>query len=153
MTDTQLESAATRITTLLLGDMRPARTAALRRSVVAILRDEFGDEPVLPRATDDKAIDGCGCRACRRARDERTPWGFPVETSMMIVCETCGYKRCPHATDHRHACTNSNSSGQRGSVWENVRPLKPQVYEFEEEPERLRGWRQLQAMSRNRDEL
>jgi hypothetical protein len=34
------------------------------------------------------------------------------------VCATCGNKRCPHATDHRHACTNSNEPGQRGSIYE-----------------------------------
>ena len=146
MTDSQLESAATRITTLFLGDMRSARTAALKRSVVAILRDEFGDEPEQP-----EALDGCGCRTCRYARHELTPWGFPIDTGMMIVCDKCGNKRCPHAMDHRHDCTNSNALGQRGSAWENVRPLTPQVYEFDDEPERLRGWRQLEAMSRMGD--
>jgi len=34
-----------------------------------------------------------------------------------IVCATCGNKRCPHATDHRLKCTNSNESGQPGSVY------------------------------------
>ena len=32
------------------------------------------------------------------------------------ACE-CGNKRCPHATDHRHACTGSNEPGQPGSVY------------------------------------
>jgi hypothetical protein len=35
-----------------------------------------------------------------------------------IVCSICGNKRCPHATDHRNACTNSNEPGQKGSSWE-----------------------------------
>lgn len=35
----------------------------------------------------------------------------------IIVCETCGNKRCPHATDHRHQCTNSNAPGQPGSIY------------------------------------
>jgi len=35
--------------------------------------------------------------------------------SHMIVCPTCGNKRCPHATDHNQACTNSNDAGQPGS--------------------------------------
>jgi hypothetical protein len=34
----------------------------------------------------------------------------------MIVCPLCGNKRCPHASDHRNACTNSNESGQPGSA-------------------------------------
>ena len=33
----------------------------------------------------------------------------------MIVCPTCGNKRCPRATDHRFTCTNSNEPGQPGS--------------------------------------
>ncbi|QEH81153.1 hypothetical protein EIK56_24945 [Sphingomonas sp. C8-2] len=33
----------------------------------------------------------------------------------MFLCEICGNKRCPHATDHRFACTNSNEPGQAGS--------------------------------------
>jgi hypothetical protein len=35
----------------------------------------------------------------------------------MIVCPRCGNKRCPHASDHRNACTNSNEPGQPGSVY------------------------------------
>lgn len=36
-------------------------------------------------------------------------------TMRMILCRKCGCKRCPHATDHRHACTRSNEPGQPGS--------------------------------------
>lgn len=54
--------------------------------------------------------EGCGrCARCRPAPDFRTT--FPV----MIVCATCGNKRCPHATDCRLDCTGSNESGQPGS--------------------------------------
>ena len=38
----------------------------------------------------------------------------------MIVCATCGNKRCPHATDHRHACTGSNELGQKGSAYQST---------------------------------
>lgn len=33
----------------------------------------------------------------------------------MVLCRKCGCKRCPHATDHRYACTGSNEPGQTGS--------------------------------------
>jgi hypothetical protein len=33
----------------------------------------------------------------------------------IVVCETCGNKRCPHATHHDLACTGSNEPGQPGS--------------------------------------
>lgn len=49
----------------------------------------------------------CWCEACK-----------PLSVSMrMIVCPTCGNKRCPHATDHRNECTNSNDPGQPGSSY------------------------------------
>lgn len=35
----------------------------------------------------------------------------------MVLCPTCGNKRCPHATDHRNACTGGNDSDQRGSLY------------------------------------
>ena len=35
----------------------------------------------------------------------------------MVVCSKCGNKRCPHATYHKRACTNSNEPGQPGSVY------------------------------------
>lgn len=62
----------------------------------------------------------CNCEAC-------VPMGNPFDGTAanirMIVCATCGNKRCPHATDHRNACTNSNEPGQKGSSWEGVRSL------------------------------
>lgn len=36
----------------------------------------------------------------------------------MFLCPSCGNKRCPKATDHRLACTNSNEPGQKGSIYE-----------------------------------
>lgn len=62
----------------------------------------------------------CGCRQCRRERDEHFMFGghkCPIEMAMMIVCQNCGNKRCPHASDHRHACTGSNDVGQSGGAY------------------------------------
>lgn len=55
----------------------------------------------------------CWCRTCR-----------PVTMSDMrfVVCPDCGNKRCPHANDHRNACTGSNEPGQIGSAY----PAAPQ---------------------------
>lgn len=52
------------------------------------------------------------CEAQGRARGE-IEWferGF-------IVCPVCGNKRCPKATWHEQACTNSNQTGQVGSIY------------------------------------
>lgn len=38
--------------------------------------------------------------------------------SCMIVCNQCGNKRCPMATDHNHECTGSNEPGQKGSRYQ-----------------------------------
>lgn len=61
----------------------------------------------------------CNCRKCLRDRKEENPpgSGWPTEITMMILCPTCGNKRCPHAADHRHACTGSNEPGQVGSAY------------------------------------
>ncbi|HHA2290976.1 TPA: hypothetical protein ACOEHE_002566 [Enterobacter ludwigii] len=55
----------------------------------------------------------CWCHTCR-----------PVTNSDMrfFVCPECGNKRCPHANDHRNACTGSNEPGQEGSAY----PAAPQ---------------------------
>ena len=57
----------------------------------------------------------CGtCWTCLDGRrDEVT--GREIRTMYMILCETCGNKRCPHATDCALRCTDSNESGQPGS--------------------------------------
>jgi hypothetical protein len=62
----------------------------------------------------------CECRACLQERDEHIMIGrlkVPAEMTRMVLCETCGSKRCPHANDHRHACTGSNEPGQAGSAY------------------------------------
>ncbi|PNC14565.1 hypothetical protein [Enterobacter cloacae] len=50
----------------------------------------------------------CWCHTCR-------PVTF--SDSRLVVCPECGNKRCPHANDHRHACTGSNEPGQEGSAY------------------------------------
>ena len=62
----------------------------------------------------------CQCRQCLRDRNEGVTIAgvfIPAECTHMVVCPICGYKRCPRATDHRHACTNSNASGQPDSAY------------------------------------
>jgi Zn finger protein HypA/HybF involved in hydrogenase expression len=56
----------------------------------------------------------CYCYNCNK---DYVPEGqtLPIVMSQMIVCPECGNKRCPHATDHKLDCTNSNEPGQPGS--------------------------------------
>ena len=62
----------------------------------------------------------CGCHRCLAERKAGRQVGkmFIRESAMrMVVCDCCGNKRCPHATDHRHGCTGSNKPGQAGSIY------------------------------------
>lgn len=45
-------------------------------------------------------------------------WDLPLNATQMIVCPSCGNKRCPHVSDHRLACTDSNEPGQEGSIYQ-----------------------------------
>lgn len=65
---------------------------------------QYGNLPVIPE---------CSCHACR-------PVTFA--DSRFVVCPDRGNKRCPHANDHRNACTGSNEPGQEGSAY----PAAPQ---------------------------
>lgn len=56
----------------------------------------------------------CRCYRCLTESGE-TVGGFPITATTMVVCDACGNKRCPHATDHRFACTASNAVDQLGS--------------------------------------
>lgn len=56
----------------------------------------------------------CYCYNCNKDYHEDSS-SLPYVLSHMITCPTCGYKRCPHATDHNLACTNSNEPDQFGS--------------------------------------
>ena len=54
----------------------------------------------------------CWCYNCLKDMKED---GWPIPLTRMILCPDCGNKRCPKATDHNNACTNSNEPGQPGS--------------------------------------
>lgn len=41
--------------------------------------------------------------------------GLMLLPRFMVVCGTCGNKRCPKAADHNNSCTGSNEPGQPGS--------------------------------------
>ncbi len=79
-------------------------------SVFSRAADMLEATPSTPApASDAPSGAGCQCEAC----DPPPPLG----RQRMYLCETCGNKRCPHATDHRNACTNSNEPGQAGSAY------------------------------------
>ncbi len=69
----------------------------------------------------DIAPAGCTCHHCIKELDLKGQDGiFPLSLTQMILCPTCGNKRCPHASNHRLACTDSNEPGQPGSIYCNA---------------------------------
>lgn len=95
--------------------VEPVTTACKLRDAVEIIRNsgiEIDAEKIFAERDALNAPD-CWCRTCR-----------PVTISDMrfVVCPECGNKRCPHANDHRNACTGSNEPGQEGSAY----PAAPQ---------------------------
>lgn len=75
----------------------------------------------------------CWCYECLKNIPVSNDWSFlnvTMADTHLILCPTCGNKRCPRATDHRLACTNSNESGQEGSRYGIYpHPLKP-LFDF-----------------------
>ena len=64
------------------------------------------------------AISKCGCRTCHNIRMDAIKAHLFERHRRMIVCKTCGNKRCPHANNHIHPCSGSNKPGQKGSAYE-----------------------------------
>ncbi len=97
------------------GYVEPVTTAYKLRDAVEIIRSsgiEIDAEKIFAERDALNAPD-CWCRTCR-----------PITLTDMrfVVCPVCGNKRCPHANDHRNACTGSNEPGQEGSAY----PAAPQ---------------------------
>ena len=97
------------------GYVEPVTTAYKMRDAVEIIRNsgiEIDAEKIFAER-DALNTPDCWCRTCR-----------PVTVTDMrfVVCPDCGNKRCPHANDHRNACTGSNEPGQEGSAY----PAAPQ---------------------------
>ena len=62
----------------------------------------------------------CVCHRCIKENNLTVTMGaltLPLSATRMIVCQDCGNKRCPKASDHNLACTESNAPGQAGSVY------------------------------------
>lgn len=63
----------------------------------------------------------CECHRCIAENKLGTsgPFGWlPLSSTKLILCPVCGCKRCPKASNHYLACTDSNASGQPGSVYQ-----------------------------------
>lgn len=91
----------------------PGYVTAIPKEVLAA-RNASAVKSVVPDAYSGQ----CVCHACIKQFDLKSESGISLAASQMILCPTCGNKRCPHASDHRLACTGSNEPGQAGSVYQ-----------------------------------
>ena len=57
----------------------------------------------------------CSCRKCIETND-----GSIFGWAVFVVCQKCGNKRCPKASDHRMKCTGSNELNQVGELEDGV---------------------------------
>jgi hypothetical protein len=87
---------------------------AQRRAVVAQALDRMTANAEELGLYDEPA---CWCHKCIEGK--KTRGGFPLSGTRMILCPTCGNKRCPHASNHDLDCSGSNEPGQQGSVYTN----------------------------------
>lgn len=53
-------------------------------------------------------------------------WTCTADRSRMILCPTCGNKRCPKANDHTLVCSGSNEPGHLGSAYADA-PFPPPI--------------------------
>lgn len=62
----------------------------------------------------------CSCHHCIERKGKMAFTGainVPLNFMKMVLCDKCGNKRCPRASHHNNACTNSNEPGQPGSIF------------------------------------
>lgn len=82
-------------------------------------------QPMSDKSEKPEALKPCGqCYKCLEGQTVDFGNGFtlPVTGTRLVVCVTCGNKRCPHATDCRLPCTGSNEPGQTGSIYSGPPP-------------------------------
>jgi hypothetical protein len=66
---------------------------------------------VLDRVKEMKEECKCSRRKCIETND-----GAIFGLAVFVVCQKCGNKRCPKASDHRMKCTGSNELNQVGEL-------------------------------------
>lgn len=86
--------------------------------VIALYRAMLSARPAAPTQSAAQTGEACRCSRCvNEAVAAEGGSGFDTRLMQMFLCTQCGNKRCPHATDHRLSCTNSNEAGQEGSSY------------------------------------
>ena len=101
------------VAAMLQGAEPVSQPSTLREALAAIRNLGPIDAEKIQAERDALNEPTCWCLACRPVT---------MNDPRFVVCPECGNKRCPHANDHRNACTGSNEPGQEGSAY----PTAPQ---------------------------
>ncbi len=94
--------------------------AAWAEKLIVLRRREWRITP-LGSIEHVRPLADCRCARCIDERGDTIEFqglAMPASGMTMVLCQICGNKRCPKASDHRHACTGSNETGQPGSAYE-----------------------------------
>ena len=93
-------------------DLEKFAKLIVRECADFVAAGEFGDSGTAEELKEHFGVKECWCESCKPNT---------MTDIRMILCQICGNKRCPHATNHIYECTNSNEPGQKGSSWENYK--------------------------------
>ena len=97
---------------------RPVWKCTVDVQVALIYLAMLAARPAAPTQSAAQTGEACRCSRCvNEAVAAEGGSGFDTRLMQMFLCTQCGNKRCPHATDHRLSCTNSNEAGQEGSSY------------------------------------
>jgi hypothetical protein len=115
----ELQESAEQLRALTGADQNAATAAPIHCSEDSLLSGESSGAQSAAAPSQPEAGKKCGqCYECLKGKTvDSGPIKIAVTSTRMIVCETCGNKRCPHATDCALDCTDSNEPGQVGSVY------------------------------------
>lgn len=84
---------------------------------IAKLTAEHGDELTVHQYGSHLVVftegERCSCSECLTSIDAVIDSFYSVAGAGMILCSSCGNKRCPHAYSHKYVCTGSNEWDQK----------------------------------------
>lgn len=115
-----------------------------QRQACFVQADAALARPAAPTQSAAQTGEACRCSRCvNEAVAAEGGSGFDTRLMQMFLCTQCGNKRCPHATDHRLSCTNSNEAGQEGSSYGPPLYRRDQATLIEAQAAEIEGWKRV----------
>ena len=84
----------------------------MRVGPLNVVASGTGGKPIMTKTLSEQQLSvECWCHRCCK---EQTGYHHMFQ---MVLCPTCGNKRCPKSSDHRLDCTGSNEQNQKVSTY------------------------------------